>query len=194
MYQRKVGVDMLNVVKSMLVDVRALALRQSKWYGFIPQCIAVHSLRTKSDLSEGLRELFLRKLFGGPGKDNQQANEADWVDKSRGTIRCWFAQCRGSMQPLDLCYGKAALLMLKICPVTRPWTRTHTRIHIYIYSLNFDQTHGKDKPSLVNAPIFRVTDQSTVKCHHFENLIFCKVLYGERARLARSAHIPYKTL
>ena len=30
-------------------------------------------------------------------------------------------------------------------------------------------TTGKNKPSLVSAPIFRVTDQSTVKCHHFEN-------------------------
>ena len=39
------------------------------------------------------------------------------------------------------------------------------------------------KPSLVRAPIFRVTDQSIMKCHHFE--IYCnfyKDLYGERAR------------
>ena len=44
-------------------------------------------------------------------------------------------------------------------------------------------TTGKNKPSLVSAPIFRVTNQSTVKCHHFENCNFYKVLYGERARL-----------
>ena len=43
---------------------------------------------------------------------------------------------------------------------------------------------GKNKPSLVSAPIFRVTDQSTVKCHHFENCNLYKVLYGEQARLA----------
>ena len=44
--------------------------------------------------------------------------------------------------------------------------------------------HWKDKPSLVSAPIFRLTDQSTVKCHHFENCkYFYKELYGERARL-----------
>ena len=44
--------------------------------------------------------------------------------------------------------------------------------------------HWKDKPSLVSAPIFRVTDQTTVTCHHFENCKLYKVLYGERARLA----------
>ena len=44
-------------------------------------------------------------------------------------------------------------------------------------------TTGKNKPSLVSAPIFRVTDQSTTKCHHFENCNFYKDLYGERARL-----------
>ena len=48
---------------------------------------------------------------------------------------------------VDLCHGTAALL-------------------------KFDQTQikhttGKNKPSLVSAPIFRVTDQSTVKCHQF---------------------------
>ena len=74
----------------------------------------------------------------------------------------------------DLCLGTAALL-------------------------KFDQTHkyikhttGKNKPSLVSALIFRVTDQSTVKCHHFENCNFYKVLYGEQASLARSAHLPQK--
>ena len=51
----------------------------------------------------------------------------------------------------------------------------------------------KNKPSLVSAPIFRVTDQSTLKCHHFENCNFYKDLYGERARHACSAHLPYKT-
>ena len=56
-------------------------------------------------------------------------------------------------------------------------------------------TTGKNKPSLVSTPIFRVTDQSTVKCHPFENYNFYKVLYGECTRLAPSAHIlPYKTL
>ena len=75
---------------------------------------------------------------------------------------------------IDLCHGTAALL-------------------------KFDQTQiihttGKNKPSLVSAPIFRVTDQSAMKCHHFENCNFYKDLYGERARLARSAHLPYKTL
>ena len=40
-------------------------------------------------------------------------------------------------------------------------------------------TTGKNKPSLVSALIFRVTDQSTVKCHHFENCKFYRVLYGE---------------
>ena len=54
-------------------------------------------------------------------------------------------------------------------------------------------TIGKNKPSLVSAPIFRVTDQSTVKCHHFENCNFYKDLCVERARLDRSAHLPYKT-
>ena len=53
---------------------------------------------------------------------------------------------------------------------------------------------GNNKPSVVSELIFRVTDQSTVKCHHFENCNFYKDLYGERTRLARSAHLPYKTL
>ena len=49
--------------------------------------------------------------------------------------------------------------------------------------LKFDQTQkntGKNKPSLVSAPIFRVADQSTVKYHRFENCNFYKVLYGEQ--------------
>ena len=44
-------------------------------------------------------------------------------------------------------------------------------------------TTGKNKPSLVSAPNFRVTDQSSVKYHNFENCNFYKDLYGERARL-----------
>ena len=75
---------------------------------------------------------------------------------------------------MDICHGTAAVL-------------------------KFDQTQeqnyttGKSKPtSLVSVPIFRVTDQSTVKCHHFENCTFYKVLYGEQVRLARSVHLPYK--
>ena len=55
-------------------------------------------------------------------------------------------------------------------------------------------TIGKNKPSLVSVPIIRVTDQSSVKCHHFKNCNFYKDLYGDRARHARSAHLPYKTL
>ena len=47
-------------------------------------------------------------------------------------------------------------------------------------------TTGKNKPSVESELIFRVTDQSTVKCHHFENCNFYKVLYGERTRLAQS--------
>ena len=46
-------------------------------------------------------------------------------------------------------------------------------------------TTGKNKPSLVSALIFWVTDQTTMKCHHFENCDFYKVLYGERARHAK---------
>ena len=33
-----------------------------------------------------------------------------------------------------------------------------------------------------------------MKWHHFENGNFFKILYGERARLAYSAHLPYNTL
>ena len=33
-----------------------------------------------------------------------------------------------------------------------------------------------------------------VKFHHFENCKFYKDVYGEQARHARSAHLPYKTL
>ena len=47
--------------------------------------------------------------------------------------------------------------------------------------------HWKEQTNLVSAPIFRVTDQSTVKCHHFENVNFYKDLSSERARLACSA-------
>ena len=84
---------------------------------------------------------------------------------------CHYASIFVSLDiAIDVCHGTAALL-------------------------KFDQTIiGKNKPSSVSAPIFRVTDQSTVKCHHFENCNFYKDLYGERARLAHSAHLPYKTL
>ena len=75
---------------------------------------------------------------------------------------------------IDLCHGTASLLKF--------------------YQTVIKHIIGKNKPSLVLAPIFRVADQSTVKCHHFENCHFCKILYGERAKHAHSAHLPYKTL
>ena len=74
---------------------------------------------------------------------------------------------------IDLCHGTAA----------KDWPNTKIK-----------HTTGKNKSSLVSAPIFRVTDQSTVKCHHFENCHFYEVLYGEWASLACSSYLPYKTL
>ena len=59
---------------------------------------------------------------------------------------------------------------------TKQWcryTRSYTPLSRYsCSSLSFikniiKHTTGKNKPSLVSAPVFRVTDQSTVKCHHF---------------------------
>ena len=52
--------------------------------------------------------------------------------------------------------------------------------------LQFDQTHKE------NTPLEEQTKSS--KCNHFENCNFYKDLYGELARLARSAHPSYKTL
>ena len=70
--------------------------------------------------------------------------------------KCAFLSLR--VVSIDLCHGTAA----------KVWS--YTRI---------GHTTGKNKPSLVSAPIVRVTDQSTVKCHHFENCNFYKDLYGE---------------
>ena len=80
------------------------------------------------------------------------------------------------------------------------WNASYRPLSWYSCSANvwsntwIKHTTAKNKPSLVSAPIFRVTNQSTVKCHHFENCNFYKDLYGERARHARSAPLPYKTL
>ena len=75
---------------------------------------------------------------------------------------------------IDLCHGTAAQLKF--------------------HQTQIKHTTGKNKPSLVSAPIVRVTDQNTVKCHHFKNCNFYKVLYGEQARHAHSAYLPYETL
>ena len=74
----------------------------------------------------------------------------------------------------------------------RPLTRYSCSAKVWS-NTRIQHTTGKNKPSLVSAPIFRVTDHE-VECHQFENCNFYKVLYGEQARLARSAHLPHKTL
>ena len=68
-------------------------------------------------------------------------------------------------------------------PTNRPLSRYSCSAKVWLNTW-IKHTTGKNKPSLVSAPIFRVTDQSNVKCHHFENCTCYKVLYGERARLA----------
>ena len=80
-----------------------------------------------------------------------------------------------------------------LCPCNRPLSRCSCSAKVWSNTW-LKHTTRKNKPSLVSAPIFRVTHQSTVKCHHFENCNLYKDLYGERVRLARSAHLPYKTL
>ena len=62
--------------------------------------------------------------------------------------------------------------------------------------LKFDQTQtkhntGKSKPNLESGSIVRVIHQSITKCHQFENFNFYKVV---QASLARSVHLPYRTL
>ena len=65
--------------------------------------------------------------------------------------------------------------------------------------LKFNQTeikhaNEKDKTKLVSGPIVRVIHQSIKKRRHFENFNFYKVLYGERASLARSVCLPKTNL
>ena len=58
-------------------------------------------------------------------------------------------------------------------------------------------TTVKSKPGQIrkwtNCQI-RVIHQNILKRRHFEKFNFYKVMYSERASLARSAHLPYRTL
>ena len=51
-------------------------------------------------------------------------------------------------------------------------------------------TTEKNKPSLVSPPILKVTDQSTVKCHHLENCIYS----GREARVSKWARFFFSFL
>ena len=67
---------------------------------------------------------------------------------------------------------------------TKVWPNTKTK-----------HTTGKSQPKLVSGPVGRLIHQSSAKRRHFGNLNFCKVMYGERASLARQfvCHTkPYK--
>ena len=59
---------------------------------------------------------------------------------------------------------------------------------------NVKHANEKKKTKLVSGPIFRVVHQSIVKHRHLGNFNFYKVLYSERASLAHSVCLPYKTL
>ena len=94
-----------------------------------------------------------------------------------GSVQCWF-RIYYSLPPPS---------------VQREGILTNRFLSRYSCSAKVrSNTSGKNRPTLVSAPIFRVTDQSKVKCHHFENCNFNKDLYGEWASLAHSAHLPYK--
>ena len=108
----------------------------------------------------------------------------------QSTVPLCFVTLFQSTSPLSLPLRNLSILVSVLyrplsrysCCSAKVWSNTWIK-----------HTTEKNKPSLVSAPTFRVTDQSTVKCHQFENCNFNKDLYGEWARLARSVHLPYKT-
>ena len=71
---------------------------------------------------------------------------------------CWW-EIKIERKPMILCARNRPLSWYSCS--AKVWSNTCIK-----------HTTGKNKPSLVSAPIFRVTDQSTVKCHRFENCIF----------------------
>ena len=81
--------------------------------------------------------------------------------------------------------------VFNMTPSDRLLSRYSCSAKVRANTYQIKHTKGKNKLRLVGAPIFRVTEESTVKCHHFESCNFYKVLYGERARpcLFRSSAI-----